>query len=163
MKYRKSFVTNSSSSSFICEVCGEVESGYDMGYEEAGMVECEHGHMFCESHLLKPTKKEKITYIKLKSPKSRTIPFNKLDEKDLDEILKKDCKLDLDKYEDGDFDWDIDDYPSIFCSICNLDHIPESIKIKYALKKLAQSELLLNKEIQSQFESLEDLEEFLKK
>lgn len=30
MKYRKSFVTNSSSSSFICEVCGEVESGYDM-------------------------------------------------------------------------------------------------------------------------------------
>lgn len=57
MKYRKSFVTNSSSSSFICEVCGEVESGYDMDYEEAGMVECEHGHMFCKSHLLKPTKK----------------------------------------------------------------------------------------------------------
>lgn len=49
-----------------------------MDYEEAGMVECEHGHMFCKSHLLKPTKKEKITYIKLKSPKSRTIPFDKL-------------------------------------------------------------------------------------
>ena len=45
-------------------------------------------------------------------------------------------------------------YPSIFCPICNLDHIPEYIKIKYALKKLAQSEFALNKEIQYKFEQV---------
>ena len=52
MKYRKGFVTNSSSSSFICDVCGAVEGGYDMGMEDANMYQCENGHMFCESHLL---------------------------------------------------------------------------------------------------------------
>lgn len=52
MKYRKGFVTNSSSSSFICDVCGATESGMDMGLEEANMYECVNGHVFCESHLL---------------------------------------------------------------------------------------------------------------
>ena len=51
MKIRKGFVTNSSSSSYICEICEEVVSGYDMGLEEAGMVECEAGHTFCVSHI----------------------------------------------------------------------------------------------------------------
>ena len=52
MKFRKGFVTNSSSSSFICQVCGNVESGYDMSYYEAGYVQCENGHEFCVDHLI---------------------------------------------------------------------------------------------------------------
>ena len=36
-KYRKDFVTNSSSSSFVCDVCGETASGWDMGLSDAGM------------------------------------------------------------------------------------------------------------------------------
>jgi len=52
MKYRSSFVTNSSSSSFVCDVCGATESGWDMGLTDAGMYECENGHTFCDSHLV---------------------------------------------------------------------------------------------------------------
>lgn len=165
MKYRKSFVTNSSSSSFVCEVCGDVESGWDMGFDDAGMVECENEHMFCTSHLLNPTRKQKIAYIKLKNPASRTIPFDKVDDKDLDAMLKKKCNIDLERYENdnNDFDWEIDEYPSLFCPICNLDYIPENLKLKYVLREIAKSEFALNKEIQSKFESLEDLKEFLKK
>ena len=52
MKIRQGFVSNSSSSSFICEVCGNTESGWDMSLEEAYMVNCKNGHEFCESHIL---------------------------------------------------------------------------------------------------------------
>ena len=52
MKIRKGFVSNSSSSSFICEVCGSAESGYDMSTRDAGFYRCVSGHEFCESHLV---------------------------------------------------------------------------------------------------------------
>ena len=51
-KIRSGFVSNSSSSSFICDVCGNTESGWDMSLEEAYMVQCKNGHEFCESHIL---------------------------------------------------------------------------------------------------------------
>ena len=53
MKIRQGFVSNSSSSSFVCQVCGEEASGWDIGLEEACMYECEYGHTFCEDHLTK--------------------------------------------------------------------------------------------------------------
>lgn len=52
MKIRKGYVSNSSSSSFTCDLCGTTQSGYDMGVYEAGMMYCENGHCFCERHAL---------------------------------------------------------------------------------------------------------------
>ena len=53
MKIRLGFVSNSSSSSFTCDICGHTESGWDMCLSDAEMVESRHG-MYCEEHLLKP-------------------------------------------------------------------------------------------------------------
>lgn len=50
MKIRKGFVSNSSSSSFVCDVCGENVSGWDMGLRDAQMFECTGGHTVCDSH-----------------------------------------------------------------------------------------------------------------
>jgi len=52
MKIRKGFVSNSSSSSFICDVSGNVACGYDMSMEEAEMYECENGHTFDDGYLV---------------------------------------------------------------------------------------------------------------
>lgn len=45
------FVTNSSTSSFICEVCGEVYSERDACLSDTEMIECKNYHVVCQSHL----------------------------------------------------------------------------------------------------------------
>jgi hypothetical protein len=44
MKSRFGFVSNSSTSSFTCEACGEIEAGFDGGMGDFYMFECENHH-----------------------------------------------------------------------------------------------------------------------
>lgn len=53
MKLRSGFVSNSSSSSFICSVCGETQSGMDLCLSDADMFRCENGHDICNEHKLR--------------------------------------------------------------------------------------------------------------
>ena len=53
MKIRSGFVSNSSSSSFVCDVCGASEGGYDVGLSDVGMFECGNGHTVCLDHMVK--------------------------------------------------------------------------------------------------------------
>jgi len=53
MKVRYGFVSNSSSTSFICEVCNRTEVGWDSGsVTDYDMVTCINEHTFCTEHLV---------------------------------------------------------------------------------------------------------------
>lgn len=64
MKFRRDFVTNSSSSSFVCELCGRTESGWDMVLRDAEMVECINGHTICVDEMLTPPRELMIQLIR---------------------------------------------------------------------------------------------------
>lgn len=54
MKIRHGFVSNSSTSSFLCMVCGNMEAGSDcVGMSDYGFGACENGHEFCLEHIIK--------------------------------------------------------------------------------------------------------------
>lgn len=53
MKIRYAFVSNSSTSSFLCEVCGHQEAGHDsLGPSDYGFYYCQNEHELCEDCLL---------------------------------------------------------------------------------------------------------------
>lgn len=49
MKIRTGFVSNSSTSSFICDICEDVEAGYDLSLYDVNMHQCEAGHIWHDS------------------------------------------------------------------------------------------------------------------
>ena len=58
MKIRNGFVSNSSSSSFTCDICGLTESGWDSSPKELGFHECAYNHMICDDDKLTASDKE---------------------------------------------------------------------------------------------------------
>jgi len=56
MKMRLGVVSNSSSTSFTCEICGHEESGMDCSLADLGFVECINNHVICEDEMLNPEK-----------------------------------------------------------------------------------------------------------
>ena len=60
MKIRTGFVSNSSSSSFVCDLCGRTETGWDISLEEAEMIECVNGHVICVDEMVEDFPKNEL-------------------------------------------------------------------------------------------------------
>jgi len=118
MKMRQGFVSNSSSSSFVCQVCKHEECGYDLSLRDAGMVHCQNGHTFCTSHMTKPLE---IVIDKLVQEELEKTPLEPED--DIDEV-RRDIKCEI--------RWAI---PTQYCPICQLVHITEHQMLEYLLTK----------------------------
>lgn len=52
MKIRAGFVSNSSVSSFVCDVCGEAVSGQDLSLSDIGWFTCINEHTICDSCIM---------------------------------------------------------------------------------------------------------------
>lgn len=87
MKIRNGFVSNSSSSSFICNFCGEAEGGYDFTLRDADMAECVHGHVF---HLYHTTNciPEEVKAKKLFETHKENLVYTNKQIKDLTDMSK---------------------------------------------------------------------------
>lgn len=139
MKIRQGFVSNSSSSSFICQITNEIFTGYDCGLEEHGLVQCKKGHIFQESLVLNEKEYEKYK----------------------DELYENNNKDDEDEDEDEDEDYfgyeTNNPIDTCFCPICSLTHISDSTILNYVLFKHNLDKESLIKEIQIDYKTLDDL------
>ena len=135
MKIRTGFVTNSSSSSYICEVCGAAESGYDACLSDLGMTECENGHIFCDDHLLDASDEEKIEYVLNNKTKIARkwagwrAPEAQIEDYIENNINGKDNEKLLEVY--NDYEDEADEAPEICCPICMLQEINDETYRKY--------------------------------
>lgn len=160
MKIRNGFVSNSSSSSFICDVCGTVESGYDASMSEMGMINCENGHTLHEGCVKNLTIDYKLLisdFIKEREKYKNEEYFKGVIEK-FNEILKHEEITEDDKDIISEY---IDEVyiPAYNCPVCNLSHINDGTKVKYITKKL---NIDIDSEIRNQFKTLEEVENYVK-
>lgn len=118
MKYRKSFVTNSSSSSFVCDICGRVETVWDTGLSDVGMYQCVNGHTFCQDEALEISKEDLIEMII--EDKWNKSSKEELEKMELEELIE--C-------------FDVGEVPECFCPICNFIEYSQSDLARYLLKE----------------------------
>ena len=134
MKFRKDFVTNSSSSSYVCEICGRSKSGWDLGLSECEMMECVNGHIFCcDEALEKPTKEEMIKMI-LENGWNNRWDSGIQDYRDYieEEIAAMDEDIIFDEWiTDGGYY----DVPECMCPICQFIEYSEYDLSAYLLKE----------------------------
>lgn len=125
MKYRKDFVTNSSSSSFVCDICGRNESGYDATLRDYGFYECVNGHIMCESEATPENAREALIQMLVKdSDIVRT--KSELDAMDPYE-LEQACRDEVD-----DFFYMI---PEEMCPICQMKEFANRELLRYLKKE----------------------------
>lgn len=125
MKFRKDFVTNSSSSSFVCEICGNTESGFDLSYRDAEMFVCMNDHTMCNEHMLDVPREKQIEYILKNHYKDyetgKEYTREELDALDDEALYDVICP-------EGDYD-----VPDIFCPICQFEEYSKQDMASYLL------------------------------
>lgn len=141
MKIRKGFVSNSSSSSYICDVCGEAKSGWDIGLDELDMVECKNGHIFHDSECVNP----------------RGVA-------DWDDICSQVAREGEGLTDDDEIDEYISElryeFPIDYCPICQLKIIPNLHMLNYLLVKEGIKRSDLEEEINKRFKTYDELVKF---
>ena len=96
MKIRNGFVSNSSSSSFVCCVCARSEVVYDGSLGDVGMAQCIHGHTICQEELLKGYDDNKSFY-EIDSKYCPVCQFKESSSIDMARYLLKETKIPRDE------------------------------------------------------------------
>ena len=149
MKIRNGFVSNSSSSSYTCDVCHRTESGYDASLSDFGMTECENGHTFCDSH---GKKKSSIDADVLRAIMSKGASAG--DVAKWANMSKDDLLDEFDEWlADGDGCYS---YPKELCPICMMIKVPDETLLKYVIEKSGKSRKDWEAELKAEYPTYDD-------
>ena len=154
MKIRTGFVSNSSSSSFVCEICNEIYSGWDACPSDFDMDQCEKGHVFCKvcnpNGTKEPTFEEKREFIKHCIEQKRW----GFSEEDLEEDRVEDAYHEANNYYG---------IMSSSCPICNLQTVSKELVLDYLFKTTKNLTIeSIENEIRGRFSNLQELKAFVK-
>ena len=157
MKVRYGFVSNSSSSSFTCLVCGSTESGMDASASDFDFIECDNGHLFCNTHMIRNKVKDELEQ-KIQKIRNRKEEYyiTRLEEalkiKDKDEKIEEIDSI-LEDIGDGAVD-------STLCPICQFLNPLEPQFSFWLLKKLEWTQKEALKKIKEEYNG--DIKDFCK-
>ena len=152
MKVRHGFVSNSSSSSFQCVVCGTVESGYDAGLSDVGMLRCENGHTFCEDHV-----KTNIVELTVQQKRQKLLEEGWIESEELESAEDYQIEEWYDEFFEEGSEVSTDSCP--ICSMSAAD--PEDIlKYMFITHNTSQEKVLM--EIRANFKTYADFAKYLK-
>jgi len=144
MKIRLGFVSNSSSSSYTCDICGNTESGYDQGPDELGFAECVERHTFCKDHLID-------------IPES---PDTDLEDDEADEDGFDKDGFDKDGFDEEGKNEDYE-YVASRCPICQFQEVSSHERKKYLYEVTKVTDKELDKEIKARFKNYKEFQDFI--
>jgi len=150
MKLRNGFVSNSSSSSFVCDVCGQDFSGMSASLSDANMSSCENGHTYCNDH-----SEKQISDLTLEE--KRKLLFDcAYNENEKSKILAGDEEFLEEQFEDNRYDIE-SEMPAFCCPCCQLTSITNGQLVEYMLAERKQTKEEVKKEIQRKYKNYEEM------
>ncbi len=155
MKIRQGFVSNSSSSSFVCSACEAVEVGYD-GQYDIDVSQCNNYHEFCSSHIVEFTLEDKQRILLLDQDFMNDLGSEKASfiESGSNELIEDV----FNEYKDN-IEYEV---PESMCPVCTLTSISSNSVLRYLLDQTGQTLKDVEAEIQSKYSSLDEFREGLK-
>ncbi|MBC8427490.1 MAG: hypothetical protein H8D97_01220 [Proteobacteria bacterium] len=145
-KIRTGFVSNSNSSNYVCDICGNSDEGsYDISLRELKMYQCVGGHYICESHTEPLERADYIEFIK------------KCDHWDVNDIISMEDEEIIELCEN---DYSIRyNFPKTNCPICNLKHINDDTILTYLQQVLKIDINTVRKQIRTKYSNLDEFKE----